>query len=92
MDVLIVGGDPAVQEGVLQSIRASGLSAEVCPDLPCARDAVEDATPVALVRHETLATAVSEIANWNFNPGGITRQLMEDYSAEVDPSRKAAAA
>ena len=28
-------------------------------------------------------TAVSEIANWNFNPGGITKTLMEDYTAEV---------
>jgi len=35
-------------------------------------------------------TAVSEIAQWNFNPGGITKQLMEDYTAEVQP--KAAAA
>jgi branched-chain amino acid aminotransferase len=35
-------------------------------------------------------TAVSEIANWSFNPGGITRQLMDDYTAEVQP--KAAAA
>jgi branched-chain amino acid aminotransferase len=37
-------------------------------------------------------TAVAEIANWNFNPGGITKQLMDDYTAEVDPGRKAAAA
>jgi branched-chain amino acid aminotransferase len=37
-------------------------------------------------------TAVSEIANWNFNPGGITKQLMDDYTAEVDPQGKAAAA
>jgi branched-chain amino acid aminotransferase len=37
-------------------------------------------------------TAVSEIANWNFNPGGITQQLMEDYTAEVQPKGKAAAA
>jgi len=35
-------------------------------------------------------TAVAEIAQWNFTPGGITKQLMEDYSAEVLP--KAAAA
>jgi len=35
-------------------------------------------------------TAVSEIANWRFNPGGITKQLMDDYTAEVQP--KAAAA
>ena len=37
-------------------------------------------------------TPVSEIANWNFNPGGITKQLMEDYTAEVNPAGKAAAA
>jgi branched-chain amino acid aminotransferase len=37
-------------------------------------------------------TAVSEIANWNFNPGGITKQLMDDYTAEVQPKGKAAAA
>ena len=37
-------------------------------------------------------TAVSEIAHWNFNPGGITRQLMDDYTAEVQPKGKAAAA
>ena len=37
-------------------------------------------------------TAVSEIAQWNFNPGGITKQLMDDYTAEVQPKGKAAAA
>ncbi len=37
-------------------------------------------------------TAVSEIDHWNFNPGGITKQLMEDYTAEVQPKGKAAAA
>src|SRR5262245_41955520 len=35
-------------------------------------------------------TAVAEIAHWNFNPGGITKTLMDDYTAEVNP--KAAAA
>ncbi len=35
-------------------------------------------------------TAVAEIAQWNFNPGGITKTLMDDYSDEVKP--KAAAA
>jgi branched-chain amino acid aminotransferase len=35
-------------------------------------------------------TAVAEIADWRFNPGGITKQLMDDYTAEVQP--KAAAA
>ncbi len=37
-------------------------------------------------------TPVSEIADWHFNPGGITRQLMEDYTVEVQPKGKAAAA
>ena len=37
-------------------------------------------------------TAVSEIADWNFNPGGMTKQLMEDYTTAVQPKGKAAAA
>ena len=39
---------------------------------------------------ELEVTAVAEIAHWNFNPGGITKTLMDDYTAEVKP--KAAAA
>jgi branched-chain amino acid aminotransferase len=35
-------------------------------------------------------TPVSEIAEWNFNPGGVTKTLMDDYTAKVKP--KAAAA
>ncbi|MGZ8388028.1 MAG: branched-chain amino acid aminotransferase [Rhodoplanes sp.] len=37
-------------------------------------------------------TPVSEIADWRFTPGEITKQLMEDYHAEVQPKGKAAAA
>jgi branched-chain amino acid aminotransferase len=37
-------------------------------------------------------TAVSEIADWRFTPGSITKQLMDDYTAEVQPKGKAAAA
>ena len=37
-------------------------------------------------------TPVGEIAQWKFTPGAITQQLMEDYSAEVQPKGKAAAA
>ena len=37
-------------------------------------------------------TAVAEIADWNFNPGGITKTLMEDYTATVNTPPKAAAA
>jgi branched-chain amino acid aminotransferase len=35
---------------------------------------------------------VSEIAQWRFTPGAITKQLMDDYTAEVLPKGKAAAA
>ena len=35
-------------------------------------------------------TAVAEIADWRFTPGTITKTLMDDYTAEVQP--KAAAA
>ncbi|MEM1364190.1 MAG: branched-chain amino acid aminotransferase [Pseudomonadota bacterium] len=35
-------------------------------------------------------TPVSEIAGNTFTPGAITRQLMEDYTAEVQPKRVAA--
>jgi branched-chain amino acid aminotransferase len=37
-------------------------------------------------------TAVGEIAQWKFTPGRITQQLMNDYTAEVQPKGKAAAA
>jgi len=37
-------------------------------------------------------TAVSEIADWKFTPGRITQTLMSDYTAEVQPKSKAAAA
>ncbi len=37
-------------------------------------------------------TAVSEIAQWRFTPAAITTQLMDDYTAEVQPKGKAAAA
>jgi branched-chain amino acid aminotransferase len=37
-------------------------------------------------------TAVSEIAQWRFSPGAITKQLMDDYTTEVQPKGKAAAA
>jgi branched-chain amino acid aminotransferase len=37
-------------------------------------------------------TAVSEIADWKFTPGHITKQLMDDYTAEVQPKKGKAAA
>jgi len=37
-------------------------------------------------------TAVSEIAQWKFTAGAIMHQLMDDYTAHVQPKGKAAAA
>ena len=37
-------------------------------------------------------TPVSEIGKWRFKVGEITRQLMDDYSAEVLPKKRSAAA
>jgi len=37
-------------------------------------------------------TPVSEIAHWTFTPGKICEQLMNDYTAEVTPRGKQAAA
>jgi len=37
-------------------------------------------------------TPVSEIAQWRFTPAAITKQLMDDYTAEVTPKGNAAAA
>jgi branched-chain amino acid aminotransferase len=37
-------------------------------------------------------TAVAEIGNWTFTPSRITQALMNDYTAEVQPKGKAAAA
>ena len=35
-------------------------------------------------------TPVSEIADWRFTPGEISRRLVEDYTSEVTPKRAAA--
>ncbi len=35
-------------------------------------------------------TAVAEIADWKFTPAAITKQLMDDYTAEVQPKSRAA--
>jgi branched-chain amino acid aminotransferase len=37
-------------------------------------------------------TPVAEIGNWRFTPGMISRQLMEDYTAAVQPRGEAEAA
>jgi branched-chain amino acid aminotransferase len=39
-----------------------------------------------------IVTPVSGIAQWKFTPGAISEQPMQDYTAEVQPKGKAAAA
>jgi branched-chain amino acid aminotransferase len=55
-------------------------------------DELEDFSECFITGTAAEVTAVSEIAQWNFNPGGITQQLMDDYTAEVQPKGKAVAA
>ena len=56
--------------------------------------AVAVAAALAALGSATAAevTPVSEIANWKFTPGKISEQLMADYTAEVQPKGKTAAA
>jgi hypothetical protein len=55
MDVLIVGGDSTVQEGVLQAVRAAALRAEWCATADSAREAALESPPTALVVHVNIA-------------------------------------
>jgi branched-chain amino acid aminotransferase len=55
-------------------------------------DELQDFSECFITGTAAEVTAVSEIAQWNFNPGGITQQLMDDYTAEVQPKGKAVAA
>ena len=55
MDVLIVGGECTVQEGVLQAVRAAALRAEWCATADSAREAALESPPTALVVHVDIA-------------------------------------
>ena len=43
-------------------------------------------------RQAAEVTAVSEVGHYPFSPGDMTQVLMADYTAEVQPKAKAAAA
>jgi len=55
-------------------------------------DELSDFTECFITGTAAEVTPVSEIARWKFTPGKISAQLMADYSAEVQPKNKAAAA
>jgi DNA-binding NtrC family response regulator len=70
MDVVIVGGDAALQEGVLQAMRSAGFRAEAFRDAASARDATADAPPLALVVHVNEARRSGAATQIPLRPGG----------------------
>ncbi len=48
-------------------------------------DELDDFAECFITGSAAEVTAVSEIAQWNFNPGGMTKTLMDDYTTEVKP-------
>lgn len=88
MDVLIVGGEPAVQEGVLQAARAAGLTATGCPDIACAREAASESPPVALVLHADLASAGEELRRISLIPGGAVILFRDAESGGASAGRQ----
>lgn len=55
-------------------------------------DELNDFTECFITGTAAEVTPVGEIADWKFTPGAISQQLMDDYSAEVQPKGKAVAA
>ena len=53
-------------------------------------DELREMTECFITGSAAEVTAVSEIADWSFTPGAITKTLMEDYTAEVQPKAVAA--
>ncbi|HSJ65292.1 MAG TPA: hypothetical protein VK922_15480 [Gemmatimonadaceae bacterium] len=86
MDVVIVGGDAALQEGVLQAVRSAGLRAEAFRDAASARDAATDAPPLALVVHVNEARSSGATSQIPMRPGGavILFRDREDDRASVE--------
>lgn len=81
MDVLIVGGDAALREEVLQSLRATGVTGEGCEDLSCAREMAAEAPPLALVIGAELSTAQQGAGGIPLRPGTAVILFRDDVSA-----------
>jgi hypothetical protein len=80
MDVLIVGGDAALREGVLQSLRATGVTGEGCEDLSGAREIAAAAPPLALVVDAKLSTAQQGAGGIPLLPGAAVILFRDDVS------------
>ncbi len=81
MDVLIVGGDAALREGVLQSLRANGVTGQGCEDLSCAREMAAEEPPLALVVDAKLSTAQQGVGGIPLLPGVAVILFREDVRA-----------
>jgi DNA-binding NtrC family response regulator len=81
MDVLIVGGEAAVQEGVLQAVRAAGMRAEAFADAEAARDAASGDPPMAVVVHLDVARRAESAKQIPLRPGGAVILFRDGESA-----------
>ncbi|WP_102958868.1 branched-chain amino acid aminotransferase [Mangrovicella endophytica] len=79
--------DGITRRTVIELAKRRGYEVNVRPIMPEELDGFEECF---LCGTAAEVTPVSEIAHWRFTPGAITRQLVEDYMAEVQPKRMAA--
>ncbi|HUF30662.1 MAG TPA: hypothetical protein VMM77_08330 [Gemmatimonadaceae bacterium] len=81
MDVLMVGGDAALREVVLQLLRTTGLSGAGCEDVSCAREMAAVAPPLALVMDVKLSPVQEGAGCIPILPGGSVILFREGVSA-----------
>jgi branched-chain amino acid aminotransferase len=79
--------DGITRRTVIDLARRRGFEVEERRILP---DELEAFNECFITGTAAEVTPVSEIGPWRFKPGNMTKVLMEDYSAEVQPKRRAA--
>lgn len=81
--------DGITRQTVIEIARRRGIEVAERRILP---DELKDFTECFVTGSAAEVTAVSEIADWRFTPGGLTKQLMDDYTAATRANGMAAAA
>ncbi len=81
--------DGITRQTVIELARRRGIEVIERRIMP---DELKDFSECFITGTAAEVTPVSEIADWRFTPAGTTSQLMDDYTAEVQPKGKAAAA
>jgi branched-chain amino acid aminotransferase len=81
--------DGITRQTVIELARRRGIEVIERRIMP---DELKDFSECFITGTAAEVTPVAEIAEWRFTPAGITKQLMDDYTAEVQPKGKAAAA